>query len=131
MDRFSLNFRDVSGEGFAFDSIEGDFEFNDGYAFTKNVEVDGAAAAMKLGGKIGMVDKDYDLTMQVKPHSSAAAFTTGTLAGGPVLGAGLVLLNKLFGLEKGSYNEYEITGLWIDPKIEKIGGRGAEKSSKQ
>ncbi|MDT8451630.1 MAG: DUF3971 domain-containing protein [Gammaproteobacteria bacterium] len=130
-DRFSLNFKDVFGEGFVFDSIEGDFEFNDGYASTKNIEVDGAVAAMKLGGKIGMVDKDYDLTMQVKPHSSAAAFTTGTLAGGPVLGAGLVLLNKLLGLEKGSYNEYEITGLWIDPKIEKIGGRSAEKNSKQ
>nr|MDA3870587.1 DUF3971 domain-containing protein [Gammaproteobacteria bacterium] len=118
-DRLSLNFKDVSGEGFAFDSIEGDFEFNDGYAFTRNIEVDGAVAAMKLGGKVGMVDKDYDLTMQVKPHSSAAVFTTGTLAGGPVLGAGLVLLNKLFGLEKGSYNEYEIMGSWIDPKIEK------------
>lgn len=131
LDRFSLNFRDVSGEGFVFDSIEGDFEFNDGYALTKNVEIDGAVAAMKLGGKIGMVDKDYDLTMQVKPHSSAAAFTTGTLAGGPVLGAGLVLLNKLLGLEKGSYNEYAITGLWIDPKIEKTGGRGAERNSKQ
>lgn len=130
-DRFTLNFKDVSGDGLAFDSIEGDFEFNDGYASTNNVEVDAAAAEMKLDGKIGMVDKSYDLTMLVKPHSSAAAFTTGTLAGGPVLGAGLVLLNKLFGLEKGAYNEYKITGSWLDPQVKQAGVHGAENVTKQ
>jgi uncharacterized protein YhdP len=69
--------------------------------------------------------------MLVKPHSSAAAFTTGTLAGGPVLGAGLVLLNKLFGLEKGAYNEYKITGSWLDPQVKQAGGGGAENVTKQ
>jgi len=125
-DRLTLDFSDVSGEGFAFDSVEGDFEFRDGHAFTENIEISAAAANMKLTGKVGTVDRDYDLHVQIRPRSSAAAFTSGTLAGGPVLGAGLVLINKLFGLEKSTYDEYEITGAWDDPQIEQIEKRSAE-----
>lgn len=127
MDRLTLNFRDVAGEGFAYDSVEGDFEFSDGYATSRNIEVRAAPANMKLKGRIGMVDRTYDLLMQVKPNSSAAAFTGGTLAGGPILGAGLVLVNKLLGLEAGVYDEYKITGLWDSPKVDKIGARGTDK----
>ncbi|MDH5611461.1 MAG: DUF3971 domain-containing protein [Gammaproteobacteria bacterium] len=127
MDRLTLNFKDVAGEGFSFDSVEGDFDFRDGYASSNNIDVKAAAANMKLKGRIGMVDKDYDLLMQVKPNSSAAAFTGGTLAGGPILGAGLVLINKLLGLEASAYDEYKITGSWDEPKVDKIAERIAEK----
>ena len=102
-----------------------------GFASSKNIEISAAAANMQLTGKIGMVDKDYDLLMRVKPRSSAAAFTGGTLAGGPVLGAGLVLINKLLGLEKGSHDEYEITGSWEDPQVEQIVERSIEGASEE
>ena len=127
MDRLTLDFKDVSGEGFSFDSVEGDFGFADGYASSRNIEISAAAANMSLKGKIGMVEKNYDLRMQVKPHSSAAAFTGGTLAGGPILGAGLVLINKLLGLEAGAYDEYKITGPWDAPKVDKINQRVVDK----
>ncbi|MCK5002290.1 MAG: hypothetical protein KAJ92_03475 [Gammaproteobacteria bacterium] len=119
-DRLTLDFKDVAAEGFAFDLIEGDFDFHDGLASSSNIEVSAAAADMKLTGDIGMVNRDYDLLMQVRPRSSAAAFTGGTIAGGPVLGAGLVLINKLLGLEKSSYDEYKITGSWEEPLVEQI-----------
>ena len=130
--RLTLDFKDVSGEGFVFEFVEGDYEFRDGYALTENVEVKASSADMRLTGRIGMVDKNYDMRMQVEPNTSAAAFTTGALAGGPILGAGLVLINKLFGLEKSVYDEYAITGSWDDPKIEKIGeDNTAEDSNSQ
>ncbi len=129
-DRLTLDFSDVSGEGFAFDSVEGNFKFQDGHAFAENIEISAAAANMKLTGNIGTVDRDYDLHMQVRPRSSAAAFTGGTLAGGPVLGAGLVLISKLFGLEKSAYDEYEITGVWDDPQIEQIEKHSVEAEVK-
>ncbi|MCK4704903.1 MAG: AsmA-like C-terminal domain-containing protein, partial [Gammaproteobacteria bacterium] len=130
-DRLTLDFDDVSGEGFVFDSVEGDYEFRDGFALTENVEVKASSADMKLKGRIGMVDKDYDMLMQVEPNTSAAVFTTGTLAGGPILGAGLVLINKLFGLEKSVYNEYKITGSWDAPQVKKVGESDAEETSAQ
>ncbi|MCW8831175.1 MAG: DUF3971 domain-containing protein, partial [Gammaproteobacteria bacterium] len=125
-DRLTLDFKDVAGEGFAFDLVEGDFEFRDGHAMTENIEVNAAAANMKMTGNVGMVDRDYDLRMRVKPRTSAATFTGGTLAGGPVLGAGLVLINKLFGLEESTYDEYEITGAWDDPQIEQVEKRSVD-----
>ena len=130
-DRLTLDFDDVSGEGFVFKSVEGDYEFRDGFALTENVEVKASSADMKLKGRIGMVDKDYDMLMQVEPNTSAAVFTTGSLAGGPILGAGLVLINKLFGLEKSVYNEYKITGSWDAPQVKKVGESDAEETSAQ
>ena len=129
--RLTLDFKDVSSEGFVFDSITGDFQFHDGIATTRNVEVSAAAADMRLTGDIGMVDRDYDMLMQVRPRTSAAAFTTGALAGGPILGAGLVLINKLFGLEKSSYDEHKITGSWEDPKVEQIEQRKLDDETKE
>ena len=125
-DRLTLDFKDVSAEGFVFDTIEGDFKFHNGLASSNNIKVIAAAADMKLTGDIGMVDKDYDMLMQVRPRSSAAAFTTGTLYGGPVLGAGLVLINKLLGLEEGSYDEYKITGSWEEPLVKQIEKRNVD-----
>lgn len=122
-DRLTLDFKDVAGKGFAFDSIDGNFEFSEGYATSENIIIDAAAADIRLKGKIGMVDRDYDLFMEIKPRTSAATFTGGTLVGGPVLGAGLVLIYKALGLEKKSYDEYEITGSWEDPIMTKIGDR--------
>lgn len=126
-DRLTLDFKDVASDGFAYDLIEGDFKFHDGLATSSNIEVAAAAADMRLRGDIGMVDQNYDLVMQVKPRSSAAAFTTGALAGGPILGAGLVLLNKLLGLEKSAYDEYKITGPWRDPLVEQIEKRETDE----
>ena len=128
-DRLTLDFKDVSGEGFAFDNIEGDFEFGNGLASSKNIEITASAADMRMQGSIGMVARDYDLVMQVRPHSSEAFFTGGALVGGPVLGAGLVLINKLFGLEKSAYDEYQITGAWDDPQIKQTGKRNNEENN--
>ena len=128
-DRLTLDFNDVSGEGFVFESVEGDYEFRDGFALTENVEVIASSADMKLKGRIDMVGKNYDMRMQVEPNTSAAVFTTGTLAGGPVLGAGLVLINKLLGFEKSVYNEYTITGPWDEPQVKKVGESDTENAS--
>ncbi|MDH3342694.1 MAG: DUF3971 domain-containing protein, partial [Gammaproteobacteria bacterium] len=130
-DRLTLDFKDVASEGFAFDLIEGDFSFHDGVASSTNIEVSAAAADMRLTGDIGMVDKDYNMRMQVKPRSSAAAFTGGALAGGPVLGAGLVLINKLLGLEKSTYDEYKITGSWEKPLVEQVEERSVDNEGDQ
>jgi len=71
--------------------------------------------------------RDYDLGVIVKPNSSAATFTGGAIAGGPVLGAGLVLIQKLFGLEQASHDAYTITGPWEAPVVKQISKREETK----
>jgi uncharacterized protein YhdP len=115
-----LDFGDVYKEGFSFDSVSGDFEFYNGNAVTENIEINAAPADIGLVGRIGMVKKDYDLVMQVRPKLSATAFTTGTLVGGPIIGTGLLLIKKLFGLDEMLHDEYSVSGTWEKPEVKLI-----------
>ena len=121
--RFLGDFGDVYKDGFAFDNVTGDFAFEAGNATTSRVDITAAAANMKMFGRIGMQKRDYDLNILVKPHSTAATFTGGTLAGGPVVGAALVVIQELFGIDKMSYDKYTITGLWDNPVVKQISKR--------
>lgn len=118
--RLRLDFADVYKEGFVFDTIVGDLAFSAGDASTRNVKIEAASANISIDGRVGLVAEDYDLSMEVRPNSAAAAFTGGTLAGGPIVGAGLVLLDKLFGIGKLTQEKYSITGQWNNPVIEQI-----------
>jgi uncharacterized protein YhdP len=130
-DRLTLDFDDVYKEGFSFDSVKGDFEFDEGDVYTEEISVKAAAADMKIDGRIGIVERDYDLNMHVKPHSSAAAFTGGALVGGIITGAAAVLLNKVLGLEKMSRDEYVVTGSWDDPVVTQIAKRKREDEERE
>lgn len=119
-ERLTSGFGDVYKEGFSFDSIKGDFEFNNGKAVTANTVLTAKSADAEILGTIGLVDKDYDLVVLVSPHSTAATAVAGTVVGGPVIGAGLVLLKKLFGVDEMLHEEYTITGPWEKPDVKHI-----------
>ena len=115
--RFLFDFDDVYKDGFVFDTITGDMAFAEDNATTRNVRIEAASANILMNGRVGLEAEDYDLEMEVRPNSSAATFTGGTLAGGPIVGAGLVLLEKLFGVDKLAREKYSITGKWDNPVI--------------
>ena len=115
--RLILDFEDVYKDGLVFDSITGDLAFADDNASTRNVLIEAASANILMNGRVGLEAEDYDLEMEVRPNSSAATFTGGTLAGGPIVGAGLVILEKLFGVDKLAREKYSITGNWDNPVI--------------
>ncbi len=130
--RFLLNFSDVYKDGLVFDNISGVLTFSGGNVTTRNVKIEAASANIGINGRVGLVKEDYDLNMVVKPNSSAAAFTGGTLYGGPVVGAGLVLLEKLLGIDKLTQDRYTITGKWDKPVITQIskGEKAVDKVNK-
>jgi len=118
--RLSLDFDDVTREGFAFDSIKGDFEFVRGDGSLKDFNITASAADINMFGSINLLKRDYGLLMRVKPHTDTLTFAGGTLLGGVVVGAGLALIQKIFDLGIIGHNVYSITGSWDDPKVEKI-----------
>ncbi len=63
--RLALDFSDLTDKGFAFDTIRGDFDLQDGSAYTDNVLVKGPAAEIGLIGRVGLKNKDYDQTAVV------------------------------------------------------------------
>lgn len=116
--RLMLDFGDVYKDGFVFDRIRGDLAFAGGNMTTRNINIKAASATINIDGRVGLSAEDYDLKMEVRPNSTAATFTGGTLAGGPIVGVGLALLEKLLGVDKLAREKYTITGKWDKPVID-------------
>jgi uncharacterized protein (TIGR02099 family) len=122
--RLLLDFRDLFGEGFSFDRIEGAFTLDKGDAYTNNLVMEGPAAQISVSGRIGLAARDYDQVATVAPNIGATLPLAGAL-GGPVgigIGTGLYLLERLFkpGIGGIARVQYTVKGSWQDPVIEPI-----------
>lgn len=118
--RVSLDFGDVYKKGFAFDKVSANFKLENGNAHTERIDVKAAAANVIMSGRIGIHQQDYDLEVLVKPRTKEASFAGGTIIGGPLLGAGIVILQNLFKIDELSYDKYTITGTWDKPITTRI-----------
>jgi uncharacterized protein YhdP len=120
--RLSLDFGDVVGKGFGFDSITGDFRFANGNASTQNLKIRGSAAEITITGRAGLKARDYDQEVLVVPHVGNSLPVVGALAGGPVgAAAGLAVQGILgHGLNQAARKRYHVTGSWDKPVFTQI-----------
>lgn len=125
--RLSLDFDDIFGKGFAFDSIDGMFMIENGNAYTNSLFMDGPAARIDVSGRTGLDAKDYDQRVVVTPALSNTLPVAGALFGPIGAGAGAVyyLGQKLFKsipeqIDKFLSREYAVTGSWDNPSVERI-----------
>lgn len=118
--RLVLDFSDVFSKGLSFDSIEGDFSFRDGSAYTRNLTLKGPAASAQMVGRTGLVARDYDLLAVVNADISSSLPVAGALAAGPQVGAVMLLLSQLFKkpINTMARRQYHVTGTWDHPVIE-------------
>jgi uncharacterized protein YhdP len=126
--RLALDFTDVTDKGFAYDTITGDFEFRRGNAHTENLLLKSPAAEIAVVGRTGLATRDYDQTAVVAGNIGGPLAAAGALAGGPAVGAALLLFSALFQepLSEIARGYYRITGSWDEPKVERLGGRPRE-----
>jgi uncharacterized protein YhdP len=124
--RFSLDFRDVFSEGFAFDGITGMAKINQGVARTDNLKMRSVNVTVLLDGSADIAKETQDMHVAVIPEINAgAASVVYALAVNPVIGLG-TFLAQLFlrePLARAFTYEYQITGPWKEPLVSKIGGR--------
>jgi uncharacterized protein (TIGR02099 family) len=123
--RLALDFDDLTGEGLAFDTLTGTFRLADGDAYTDNLTLRGAAAEIGIAGHTNLRTRTYDQTAVVTGQLGASLGVAGALAGGPVVGAALLLFSQVFkeplkGVTRGYYR---ITGSWDDPQVKRIEAR--------
>lgn len=122
--RLTLNFRDVLGEGLAFDSIGGEFQLGDGQAVTQDLSIDAPSLRMETRGRIGLAAKDYDQRVTVYPDVSAGVTLASALLGGPALGALMLIAQEILDkpLDQATQLSYHLGGTWDNPKVTKLGG---------
>lgn len=135
--RLKLDFSDVTGKGFPFDSITGNFQLVDGNVYTRNLVVAGPIADVGIAGRIGLAAEDYDLMFNVTPKISGSLTTLVGLAASPVapvaalafgpaapaVGAAAWIASRFVGgtINKIATDTYHMTGAWGSPQIKQVG----------
>lgn len=130
--RLGLDFGDVFGKGFGFDSITGDFALGNGNATTNNLEIQGSAAQIRITGRTGLRVHDYDQQVRVVPHVGNTLPVVGAVVGGPVGAAAGFAVQGLLGsgLNKAASARYSITGTWNKPVMTMVEKHAATKAAR-
>ena len=121
--RFTLDFRDVFSDGFAFDSVVGTAQIHQGIAKTDNLKMSSVNVAVLMEGSADIAKESQDLHVAVIPDLNAgAASVVYGLAVNPVIGLGTFLAQLFFRdpLKRAFTYEYQITGPWKNPVVSKI-----------
>lgn len=126
--RIVLDFRDVFSEGFAFDSIAGESTVTKGLLQTRDLEIVGPAARVFLSGSVNLPAETQNLKVRVQP-ALGETVALGAVLANPAIGAVTWLAQKLFKDPFGRVFafEYNVTGSWSDPKVEKVGSESRAK----
>ncbi len=129
--RLALDFSDLTEKGLSFDSVHGDFDMREGNAYTTNLTLRGPAAEIGIAGRTGLGTHDYDQTAVVTGNLGASLPVAGVLAGGPAIGAALLLFSQVFkeplkGITRGYYR---ITGSWDEPVVERVEAAAIKEAS--
>ncbi|MFZ6723754.1 YhdP family protein [Undibacterium sp. Ji49W] len=132
--RLTLDFRDVFSDGFAFDSIAGIAQIQQGVAKTDNLKMLGVSATVLLQGNADIVHESQNLHATVIPvvNVGTASVVYG-LAVNPVIGLG-TFLAQLFlrePLSKAFTFEYQISGSWKEPTVTKIDNRDEAQNNRK
>jgi uncharacterized protein (TIGR02099 family) len=129
--RLTLDFRDLFQKGLGFDSVTGRFELRDGSLYTQNLTIKSPSSLIEITGRTGIMARDYDQVVSVTPSLQSALPIAGVLAGGPVGGAAMLVVQGLVGkqFDKIGRVRYSVRGPWADPKIERLAGQIPEPPS--
>jgi uncharacterized protein YhdP len=122
--RLSLDFDDVTKNGFFFSSMNGDFRLNNGNIFTTNLIVKGPSAELLTVGRTDIINETYDMQVVASPEFGEA-LPAIALLGGPITAAATYAAEKLAKAFGKNINDlikikYSVSGSWDEPIIKVI-----------
>jgi uncharacterized protein (TIGR02099 family) len=117
----TLDFRDLFGRGFAFDSIRGKASIANGVMSAREFEMRGPSARVTMDGNIDLVNETQDLHARVEPSVDSIPSVLVVLAN-PVWGVATFLLQKILKnpLGQAFAFEYKVTGTWTEPHVDRL-----------
>ncbi|MDO8413769.1 MAG: YhdP family protein [Gallionellaceae bacterium] len=118
----TLDFADVFSAGFAFDSINGTAQIKQGILSTQDFKIEGSAAKATMLGQVDLDKETLNLRVLILPTVGNSVSLLGALAAGPAVGVGVFLANKILRepLDKLVSFEYNVSGMWATPQVEKV-----------
>ncbi|MDM7323196.1 MAG: YhdP family protein [Gammaproteobacteria bacterium] len=123
--RLLLDFGDVFGEGLRFDRIVSTLSFHEGRAVTELTQLNSPSAQIFMKGYSDMLNRTLHYDIVVVPALGNVLPLIGTVAGGPLVGGTVFLLQKLFDQlsEEKSGFLYRVSGSFDEPRVERVEAR--------
>ncbi|MDP2805076.1 MAG: DUF3971 domain-containing protein, partial [Gallionellaceae bacterium] len=112
----------VGGKGFEFKNVSGIAKIRQGVLVTDNLKINGTLANVGLAGQVDLGRETQNLRASVIPNIGNGVSLLA-FAGGPAVGVVVFIANKILRdpLDKLASFEYNVTGTWAEPKIDKAG----------
>lgn len=122
LQRLTLDFTDVFSKGFQFESITGNARIVNGLLQTSDMKLVGTGAKVTMTGQVDMNRETQDLKVRILPAIGDNVSLASMALINPVVGVGVLLANKILRdpLDKLVSFEYNVSGSWADPKVEKV-----------
>ncbi len=119
--RLTMDFRDVFSKGFQFDKITSDMAIERGVMAVKDFHMNGPAADVLMSGQVDLSLETQNLHVKVIPQLGDTASTVVGLVH-PIAGVAALIAGRLMKnpLGKAFAYDYDISGTWSDPKVEKV-----------
>lgn len=123
----TFNFNNLTGKGFPFSRIYGDYNIDRGIAKTKGLIIDSSVAWIKLTGSLNLDNQTLDQHALIEPNYTGSLPVIGALVGGLGVGAAVFAITKIFGgvIAQASQLNYSITGPFSNPKVVPAKGSAA------
>ncbi|MCP3674227.1 MAG: TIGR02099 family protein [Gammaproteobacteria bacterium] len=94
--RLTLDFSDLFGDGFYYDSLSGSFAITNGSFATTNFEIDGTSADLEIKGSSDFTNNRIEECVRVTPELSSSLPILAGWAIEPVTGIVVYLMSKIF-----------------------------------
>jgi uncharacterized protein (TIGR02099 family) len=129
--RLTLDFSDLYGKGFAFERMNGHISIQNGRAEVSGFTIDGPAGRVDIEGQTDLIARHFNQTVTVAPKLGSGIALAGAVAGGPVVGAAVYLVDRVAGnpFDRLSRYRYRVTGSWQEPKFQRVGWESFLKPS--
>lgn len=121
--RLLLDFRDVFAEGFAFDGMQGAVRVQQGVASTRDLEIRGVNALVRMEGSADLARETQQLQVLILPQLDAGgASVVAGFAVNPAVGLTAYLTQWLLKkpLSKATAQVFSVDGSWSEPRVTRL-----------
>jgi uncharacterized protein YhdP len=120
--RLTLDFKDMFGTGFAFDTIKASATIEKGLLKTEDFAMQSSAAQVRAAGEVALASETQNLTFVVKPNFDAGSVSLLYMLINPPIGLATLAAQFLLRepLRQSLSLEYAITGSWANPDVKQV-----------
>ncbi|MBB1073487.1 hypothetical protein HUU62_03570 [Rhodoferax sp. 4810] len=119
--RVTLDFSDVIADGLSFDRVSGQVQLERGRARLNPIQLLSPTADVRITGTTNLVRASVDHLVEITPKIGSGVALASAVAGGPLVGAAVYLVDKAAGgaVDRLSSYQYRVTGDWKQPTLQR------------